>query len=122
MVSPELWLSVLALMKTLFESTKSVIDLDVTLEKYRHDPETIRESNRISVAYSTYSEAEVESLLRRLEDCRRRFIAQGGGADRAMCLCSVLREASEGNGGSLPIIDDWQNMYSQLNCARFIAL
>ena len=93
-------------------------DLTKTYTKYRNDAATVREANRVSVAFSTFSDAEVESLLRRLEGCRDRFIAQGGGAERARCICSVLREAAEANGGVLPVIDDWQNIYHQLRCER----
>jgi hypothetical protein len=118
MASPQLWLEVLAWIKTLFEATKATIDLRKTYEKYRTDRETLQEAQRVSVAFSTYSEAEVEAMLRRLEGCRDRFISQGGGADRAQCICSVLHEAMEGNGGTLPLIDDWQNIYRQLKCAR----
>jgi hypothetical protein len=118
MASPQLWLEALAWVKTLFEATKATIDLRETYEKYRADKETLQEAQRVSVAFSTYSDAEVESLLRRLAGCRERFIAQGGGAERAQCVCSVLREAMDGNGGTLPVIDDWQNIYRQLKCSR----
>lgn len=118
MASPQLWLEVLSWVKTLFEATKATIDLGATYEKYRRDNATLREAERVSIKFSTYSEAEVESLLARLKGCRDRFISQGGGAERARCICSVLHEAMEGNGGVLPMIDDWQNIYSQLNCSR----
>ena len=119
MGTPEQWLQVLAWTKALFESTKAAIDLGETYEKYFHDPETIRESRRVSLSFSTYTEEEVESLITRLKGCRDRFIQQGGGADRSRCICSVLREAQEGNGGTLPEIDDWENIYRQLRCHRF---
>ena len=61
----------------------------------------------------------VELLLSPLKGCRDRFIQQGGGTDRSRCICSVLREAQEGNGGTLPEIDDWENIYRQLRCHRF---
>jgi hypothetical protein len=116
MASPEIWLDVLAWTKALFDATKSSIDLYVSYAKYRQDAATISESRRVSAAYSSYSEGELESLLRRLHGCRDRFIEQGGGKDRARCICSVLQEAKEGNGGTLPIVDDWQIIYSQLGC------
>uniref|UniRef100_E6PH15 Uncharacterized protein n=1 Tax=mine drainage metagenome TaxID=410659 RepID=E6PH15_9ZZZZ len=118
MAPAELWLQVLAWTKTLFEATKAAIDLEQTFQKYARDPETIREAQRVSIAFSTYSLAEVESLLHRLEGCRERFISQGGGKDRAKCICSVLNEARDGNGGQLPLIDDWRNIYDQLQCSR----
>jgi hypothetical protein len=117
MASPGTWLEVLAWVKTLFEATKATIDLRETYEHYRHDRETIRESERVSVVFSTFSEEEVRALVERVQGCRDRFILQGGGAERAKCICSVLNEAKAGNGGDLPFIDDWENIYRQLNCA-----
>src|SRR4029077_10137736 len=114
MTDPGTWLDILAWVKTLFELTKSSVDLigiEETFRKKRVDPETIREAQRLSTQFQTFSEAEVQSLLRRIEGCRDRFISQGGGADRAQCICSVLNEAREGNGGKLPLIDDWRNIY-----------
>jgi hypothetical protein len=116
MASPELWLEVLSLTKALFDAVKSGADVLESYRKHRQEQDTINESQRVSVAFSTYSEAEVRSILLRLEQCRDRFIAQGGGADRARCLCSVFNEARIGNGGTLPLIDDWENMYRQLGC------
>lgn len=117
MVPPHLWLDVLAWTKTLFEATKATIDLRSTYEKYRLDSDTIRESQRVSLSFSTYSEAEVEEILRRLEGCRDRFISQGDGADRARCICSIFRHVMDGNGGVLPVIDDWGNIFRQLKCS-----
>jgi hypothetical protein len=118
MASPETWLEVLAWVKTLFEATKATIDLRQTYEHYRRDRETISESERVSVQFSSYSDDEVRALGGRVKGCRDRFIAQGSGADRAKCICSVLNEAKIGNGGTLPLIDDWENIYRTLNCAR----
>ena len=108
-------------MKTLFELTKStvdLVDLERTHQKYRHDPETIQEARRVSAQFQTFSEPEVKSLLDRIQGCRDRFISQGGGTDRARCICSVLNEARAGNGGNLPLIDDWRKIYDQLACAN----
>jgi hypothetical protein len=116
MASAQTWLELLAWTKALFDTTKASIDLTTAYLKYRHDPETIQESQRVSVAFSTYSEEEVKSLLNRMKGCQDRFVAQGGGLDRARCICSVLQEAKDGNGGVLPLIDDWQNIYAQLHC------
>jgi hypothetical protein len=118
MASPQAWLEVLSWVKTLFEATKATIDLRSTYEKYHNDKATLGEARRVSVEFSTYSDAELNSLLRRLEGCRDRFVLQGGGAERAECICSVLREAMVGNGGTLPIIDDWPNIFRQLKCSR----
>jgi len=62
------------------------------------------------------SDSEIQELISKIEGCRDRFIAQGGGADRARCLCSIFNEIKAGNGGSLPVIDDWLRMYGQLGC------
>jgi hypothetical protein len=121
MVPPDLWLEVLSWVKTLFELTKStvdLVDLERTHQKYRHDPETIQEARRVSAQFQTFSEPEVKSLLDRIQGCRDRFISQGGGTDRARCICSVLNEARAGNGGNLPLIDDWRKIYDQLACAN----
>lgn len=119
MASPQTWLEILAWLKTLFETTKATIDLTTTYQKYRQDRETIQESQRVSVAFaSTYSDTEVDALLKRIEACRDRFIAEGSGKNRNACLCSVFQDAIDGNGGTLPLIDDWEKMYRTLGCAR----
>ena len=46
MGSAEKWLEILVWTKTLFESTKAVIDLDATYNKLRHDRDTILESQK----------------------------------------------------------------------------
>jgi hypothetical protein len=61
MASPETRLEVLAWVKTLFEATKATIDLRETYEHYRRDRETIRESERVSVDFATFSEEEVRA-------------------------------------------------------------
>lgn len=116
MASPQTWLEVLAWVKALFDATKGAIDLGEAYEKHRREHDTISESQRVSVAFSSYSDEEVRSLLARLQGYRQRFIEQGGGAERAQCICSVLNEAAAGNGGRLPKIDDWQRIYSELRC------
>lgn len=116
MASPELWLEVLSLTKALFDAVKSGADVIDSYRKHRQERETIKESQRVSVAFSTYSEAELKAVLSRLEQCRDRFIRQGGGTDRARCICSVLDEVKTGNGGRLPFIDDWESIYRQLRC------
>ena len=118
MASPELWLEVLSITKALFDATKSGIDVIKSYRKHRAEPATISESRRVSKAFSTFSDTELRAILSRLEQCRDRFIAQGGGGDRSRCVCSVLNEVKDGNGGRLPVIDDWENIYRQLGCDR----
>jgi ribosomal 50S subunit-associated protein YjgA (DUF615 family) len=116
MASPEIWLEVLSLTKALFDAVKLGEDVIESYRRHREEKDTIQESRRVSVALSTYSEKEVKAIFSRLEQCRDRFIKQGGGADRASCVCSVLNEVKKGNGGQLPRIDDWGNIYRQLGC------
>lgn len=116
MASPLLWLEALAGLKALYDLTEGAVDYAASLQRHRQEPDTIREASRASVAFSTYSDEEIEATIRRINGCRDRFIAQGGGADRARCLCSIFNEIKAGNGGTLPLIDDWARMYAQLNC------
>jgi hypothetical protein len=121
MASSETCQEVLAWVKTLFKATKAAIDLRETYEHYRSDRETINESERVSVHFSSFSEGEVRALLDRVQGCRDRFIAQGGGTERVKCICSVLNEAKIANGGNLPLIDDWENIYRALRCSSISA-
>jgi ribosomal 50S subunit-associated protein YjgA (DUF615 family) len=116
MPTTELWLEILSLTKALFDAIKSGADVIESYHKHRQEKETIQESQRVSVVFLTYSENELKAILSRLEQCRDRFIKQGGGGDRASCICSVLNEVKHGNGGRLPLIDNWENIYRQLGC------
>jgi hypothetical protein len=118
MASPQTWLEVLAWTKAIFEGITSSANLYDTFSKYSKDKDTISEASRVSVAYSTFSEEEVIAILQRLKGCRDRFIEQGAGQDRARCVCSVLNEVISANGGALPVIDDWENIYATLKCKR----
>jgi hypothetical protein len=66
-------------------------------------------------ALSTYSDAEVDAIRARIEECRSRFIYEGSGPARKTCLCSVLRDVREGNGGSLPD-PEWEKYFNILGC------
>src|ERR1700722_19193985 len=99
MASPELWLEVLSWVKAIFDAAKSGEDAYESYEKHKREKDTIQESQRVSVQFSTYSDAEVQAILARLKGCQDRFVRQGGGGDRSQCLCSVLNEVREGNGG-----------------------
>ncbi|MGA2273248.1 MAG: hypothetical protein ABSH00_06815 [Bryobacteraceae bacterium] len=116
MASPQIWLEVLASIKALFDATTSSVDVYDAYRKHRDEKDTQQEAARASTAYSTFSEQEVTAMLERLNGCRDRFIAQGGGKERAACLCSVLKEAKDANGGTLPNIDDWKRIFATLGC------
>jgi hypothetical protein len=118
MATPELWLELLSWTKALFDSTKATIDFVATVQKYKNDRATIQEANRVSVSFSTYDDSEIEALVQRMQQCRGQFAAEGGGEQRVKCICNVLNTARIGNGGTLPEIDDWKNIYSQLGCSR----
>jgi hypothetical protein len=112
--SPETWLDALATAKAVFESIKSGIDFLTALRKYRQDRDTITESQRVSRVFSTYSDEEISSITKRLDECRRRFATEGSGEQRSKCFCSVFIDVADGNGRAIPLIDDWQNMFRQL--------
>lgn len=116
MGSSELWLEILSLTKALFDAVKSGADVIQSYQRHRQERDTIQESQRVSRVFTTYSDKELKAIITRLEQCRDRFILQGGGADRARCVCSILDEVRVGNGGELPLIDDWENIYRQLGC------
>jgi hypothetical protein len=118
MVEPLLWLEALAGMKALFDLFEGASDYYARLRAHMQESDTIAESKRVAETFSIYSDEEVRSLLKRIEGCRDRFITQGGGADRAQCLCSIFNEIRLGNGGALPLIDDWTRMYGQLRCTQ----
>jgi hypothetical protein len=116
MASFHTWLEVLSYIKALFEAITLGADIQQQYEKHRTERDTIAEAERVSLAFSTYSEKEVQAILDRLKACRDRFITEGSGAGRRKCLCSVFKDVIDGNGGKLPHIDDWENIYGQLNC------
>jgi len=117
MASFHTWLEVLSYIKALFEAITLGSDIQQQYEKHRNERDTIAEAERVSQVFSTYSEAEVQAILQRLKACRDRFISEGSGTGRKKCLCSVFKDVIDGNGGKLPRIDDWENIYNQLNCA-----
>jgi hypothetical protein len=118
MASPQAWLDVLSWTKALFDAITLGASVSDAYQKHKREKDTISESRRVSVAFSTYSEDEVNAISKRLQECRDRFIAEGSGQQRARCLCSVLKDFKDGNGGVLPHVDDWANIYSQLHCER----
>ena len=111
-----LWLEALAGLKALYDLASGVPDYLASYRRHKDDQATIAESHRASETFSTFSDEEIKVLIRRIEGCRERFIAQGSGRDRASCLCSIFKEIMEGNGGRLPKIDAWERMYEQLRC------
>jgi hypothetical protein len=112
------WLELLSYVKALFEALTLGVDVREQYRKHRSEAATIREARRASVTFSTYSNDEVRAILDRLKACAERFIKEGSGVGRQRCLCQVFQDVIDGNGGSLPRIDDWENIYERLNCPR----
>lgn len=111
-----LWLEALAGLKAFYDLASGVPDYVASYKRHKEDQETIAESRRASETFSTFSDAELEALIRKIEGCRERFISQGSGRDRTRCLCSIFKEIIDGNGGRLPRIDAWERIYEQLRC------
>lgn len=86
------------------------------LSQRREDPDLGAKANGLAAALGTYSEDEVAAIIERIERCRRRFVAEGSGAARKRCICSVLRDVRDGNGGTLPN-EEWEAAWRQLRCA-----
>ena len=86
------------------------------LRRRERDPTLPAKEQALVRAFSTYSPSEVEAILRRIESCRQRFIEEGSGAARRTCLCSVLRDVRDGNGGRIPE-PEWERNFDQLKCA-----
>lgn len=85
------------------------------LESRQEDPDLGRKADGLATALSTYSEEETEAIIARIERCRRRFVEEGAGEARRICICSVLRDVRDGNGGILPE-PEWERAYKQLRC------
>lgn len=78
-------------------------------------PSTAIQAEVLAKTFSTYSDDEIDAIRERIEGCRRRFVEEGSGERRKRCLCSVLTDVKDGNGGKIPV-DDWSDIYGQLGC------
>jgi hypothetical protein len=117
MAGPLLWLEAMAGLKALYDLVSGVPDYYASFRRHREEKDTIEAAHLASERYSTFSDEELRMLIGKIEGCRDRFILQGSGKDRARCLCSILVEIKDGNGGELPDVDAWRAMYAQLRCA-----
>ena len=117
MAGPLAWLEALAGFKALFDLLSGAPDYYASLKRHREENETIKAAHLASERYSTFSDRELKELIEKIEACRDRFILQGSGKDRARCLCSIFNEIMDANGGELPNVDAWRQMYAQLRCA-----
>src|SRR5579862_5746542 len=99
MANAFLWLEALAGLKALYDLASGVPDYVASFLRHKQDPVTVEESKRASDTFSTFSDAELEAIIRRIQGCRDRFIEQGSGLDRSRCICSIFKEIMDGNGG-----------------------
>jgi hypothetical protein len=106
------------MLRPCFEAQTLGADVREQYQKHRKEKDTVAEARRVSAVFSTYSEEEVQAILERLKGCQERFIKEGSGPARQRCFCQVFNDVIDGNGGKLPRIDDWENIYGQLNCPR----
>jgi hypothetical protein len=114
MASRSTWVEVLGGLKMLYDLVKFGPDHTPSHLTYLGNPETYAEACRVSEIFSTYL-IQMEALLKNIEVCRDRLI-QGKEKDRARCLCNIFNQIKAENGGTLPLIDDWQRMYDDLGC------
>src|ERR1035438_5234354 len=84
-------------------------------ERRRTAPDIMQRAATLEQAMSTYGDEELEAISQRLQACRDRLIAEGSGAERKRCLCIVLGDVKDGNGGTIPF-DDWKKTYETLGC------
>jgi hypothetical protein len=109
------WLYMLAEIRALYDLAKFGSDYSASVLKYRSEIEIYREAQRVSKIYHT-SQPEMRALHDDIEACRCRLTNQDSGEDRGMCLCRLFNRIKEGNGGNLPPVDCWEQMYVDLGC------
>lgn len=115
MAEPALWLEILAGVKALAEATKAGVDVYAVYNKNLKDRDTNLEAERVSVQFaSTFNDREVEAFNNGIKHCMDKNADTLDGHQRVRCICRILEEAKIGNGGKLPLIDDWQKYWNQL--------
>lgn len=103
-------------MKAVVSAVTDEADFGQELAHYLSDSETIQESQRVSRNFTTYTDEQVRIITSRLQACYDQFVQDGSPDQRVRCICEILNEARIGNGGRLPLIDDWQKSYRLLGC------
>jgi len=117
MADAELWLHVVASIGAIIEVVKYGAEYTAAFARKMDEPATNAAAQKVSLVLSTYSDDEVEQLLRRIKRCRDHFIDEGSGIERVKCMCSVLRDIKDGNGGDFPL-DEWEELFRQLKCGN----
>jgi|APSaa5957512535_1039671.scaffolds.fasta_scaffold314016_1 hypothetical protein len=110
------WALLVASISAMAESISAGVGFYEMLQKHKSDPKLPQKAAILREALSTYSEDEVESIQDNLNHCQEQFKATGNGPGRVQCFCFVLRNVKDGNGGTMPDIDNWQAVYEQLGC------
>ncbi|WP_288940854.1 hypothetical protein [uncultured Roseovarius sp.] len=116
------------LREALSETTALVRSIDQSVEALRRrvpfEDIEVRDSDvsvthilAAQISLGTYTDVEVREIRRRLEQCNRQFIEVFEGQDRKRCICFVLNQVKDGNGGTIPD-PNWQSTYDQLNCEQ----
>lgn len=93
---------------------------DIFLEFYERRitaPDAMERAATLQQALSTYTDDEIKAINKRLQACRDRFVREGSGPHRRDCLCSVLQDVKDGNGGTIPL-PDWEQSYRTLGCTQ----
>ncbi len=118
-----LWLETIATVKAIWEITKDIptrfASLDEAIAYYKNDPETREDAEQAVKKYrNTYPDDVIKDIGERLRRCDDRFKATNDGNDRVKCICAVLRNTADGNGGDMPDISDWLDIFEQLKCKQ----
>ena len=80
-------------------------------------PDIVVESSEfvlVALTLNTYDDAEIRSIRNRLAKCRDDFERTLNGCERCKCICRVLRQVVNGNGGALPNVKGWNETFDQL--------
>lgn len=112
------WASLAAIISAMCDVLNTGRDTYEFFYKQRlSDPNALQRAAALQHAFSTYTDREIERIKERVEGCHDRFIKEGSGTRRTECLCSVLTDVKDGNGGSIPDFDNWPQTYDKLGCA-----
>ena len=118
-----LWLETIATVKAIWEITKDIptrfASLDEAIVYYKNDPQTREDAEQAILKYrNTYPDDVIKDIGERLRRCDDRFKETNDGDDRVRCVCTVLRNTAKGNGGHMPDISNWPEIFDQLNCKK----
>ena len=104
-----------AMISAVCDVTAGVRTFADALKRHKQDPQYRDRGRKLRAALSTFSDAEVRAIEKRIKGCQDRFIKEGNGPWRISCLSSVLSDVRAGNNG-LEDFPEWQATYDQLKC------